>query len=290
MFTIVAELVVTIGPIAQVGCASACSGVTSREVGPRAPAERAAGRGDDEPRHLVEPAAAQALGQRRVLGVDGDDAVGGTGSAAAGGAGGLDHERPADDERLLVGQRQGRAGAERGQGGTQADRAGHAVEDDVGAVPGDLDDAVLAAHDLGDAPAVGEHGDGGGELVDDVLARDGDGLDAELDGLAGEQVDVATARGERDHPEPVGGAADDVDRLGADRPRGPEQHDVSHAPIITDGAEPADHRHRAAGRPVPTARRREMSCLPLFRPAGGPLACEHRGAAAGHTATEGSPR
>ena len=52
LFIRLAELVVTIGPMSQVGCARASSGVTSCELFPRPAAERAAGGGQHEPVHL----------------------------------------------------------------------------------------------------------------------------------------------------------------------------------------------------------------------------------------------
>ena len=97
LFTRVAELMVTTGPIAQVGCASACAAVTSAIWSARAAAERAAGCGDHQPGDLGRRAAAQALGQRAVLGVDRHDLPG---------RGRAGHQRAAGDQRLLVGQRQ----------------------------------------------------------------------------------------------------------------------------------------------------------------------------------------
>lgn len=62
----------------------------------RAPAERSPTCGDDEATYLVGATAAQALGDRAVLGVDGDDLIG---SLRCGG-----DELAADDEGFLVGQ------------------------------------------------------------------------------------------------------------------------------------------------------------------------------------------
>ena len=84
-------------PIDHVGWLSASSTVTSCEV-LAAAAERAAGGGDDQ---LVDDAgrlAGQQVVDRGVLGVDRDQ-------AGAGGLGERGHELAADDERLLVGQR-----------------------------------------------------------------------------------------------------------------------------------------------------------------------------------------
>ena len=55
LLTSVAELIVTTGPMSQVGCASACSGVTScSSVAAPAPERPAAG-GEHQPAHLVRP-------------------------------------------------------------------------------------------------------------------------------------------------------------------------------------------------------------------------------------------
>ena len=65
-----------------------------------------------------------------------------------------------------------------------------------------------------------------------------DRLDAQLERLRGEQLDVAAAGAERDHPEPVRVAPDDVDGLGADRAGGAEQDEVA------GGSHPAILPHR----------------------------------------------
>ena len=55
---------------------------------------------------------------------------------------------------------------------------------------------------------------------------------AELVDLGAEQVGVAAARGQADDPEPVGVAADEVERLGADRAGRPEDDHVAPHPVI----------------------------------------------------------
>ena len=52
LLTMVAELIVTTGPMSQVGCASACSGVTSRQLVAAPAPERPAAGGEDQPAHL----------------------------------------------------------------------------------------------------------------------------------------------------------------------------------------------------------------------------------------------
>ena len=98
LLTSVAELVVTTGPMSQVGCASACSGVTSRSC-VAGPARGTGRRSPSAPAgDLVGAPAAQALGERGVLGVDGHDLARLRPPRSTSG--------PPDDERLLVGQRQ----------------------------------------------------------------------------------------------------------------------------------------------------------------------------------------
>ena len=129
LFTSVAELVVTSGPIRHVGCARACSGVTDCEPVLRPAAERAAARGQHQPFHLGVRPGAQALGDRRVLGVHRHDLPG---------LGPAGDQRAADDQRLLVRQGEGPAGVERGERGAQAGGAGHAVQHDVAGPCGEL--------------------------------------------------------------------------------------------------------------------------------------------------------
>ena len=54
-----------------------------------------------------------------------------------------------------------------------------------------------------------------------------DRLDRELQRLRGEQGDVAAAAGQADDPEPAGVAADHVERLGTDRTGGAEKHHLA---------------------------------------------------------------
>ena len=118
-----AEFRVFIGPIDQVGWAPACSGVTA--------SRSAAAQPRNGPPEAVSTslatssarAAAQALGQRGVLGVDGHDLAG---------LRRPQHQRTAGDQRFLVGQRQPGARCQRGQRRSQAQRADQRIEDDVG--------------------------------------------------------------------------------------------------------------------------------------------------------------
>ena len=102
LFTSVAELMVTTGPIRQVGCARACAGVTDLEVSGAPTTKRPAAGSQDQPPHFGCAAATKALGQRGMLGIDGHDLT----RLRAG----LD-QRAADDQRLLVREREGIASA-----------------------------------------------------------------------------------------------------------------------------------------------------------------------------------
>ena len=99
-------------------------------------------------------------------------------------------EIAADDERLLVGERERRAALERREGRPEADRAGDAVQHHVG---------VDVAHEL--------HG-----LVDAERGV----LDAELGGLRLEHA-PGSSRPRARRPRIAGVRADDVEGLGADR-------------------------------------------------------------------------
>ena len=122
LLTSVAELVVITRPIAKLGCASACSGVTSASssaVRPRngppdaVRTRRRTSSAEPARRHWAMAQCSESTGHdlarpRALL-----------------------HQRAADDERLLVGEGQRGAGVEGGQGGAEADGAGDAVEHDV---------------------------------------------------------------------------------------------------------------------------------------------------------------
>ena len=76
LLTRVAELIVTTGPMSQVGWFSASLGRDLGQLRAGPPAERAAAGGQHQPAHLLGAAAAQALRQRAVLAVDRDDLAG----------------------------------------------------------------------------------------------------------------------------------------------------------------------------------------------------------------------
>ena len=145
------------------------------ELGAAAAAERSAAGRQHEATDLLGAAAAQALRERRVLGVDGDELTG-PGE-------GLD-EGPARDERLLVRQREGGAGGERGEGRCEPDRTGDAVEHDVGGQPASSAAACGPASTVGAAaaPCSAACSAGAGRRPRSPPRRPG------LDGLAGQQL------------------------------------------------------------------------------------------------------
>jgi hypothetical protein len=102
------------------------------------PTERAAAGRDDELAHLVGPTPAQALGQRRVLGIDRHDLPG---------FGERGDQVAADDQGLFVGQRQGHPGLQRDQRGPEPCGAVDRVEHDVARQPGALLGCVGSADD-----------------------------------------------------------------------------------------------------------------------------------------------
>ena len=126
LFISVAESIVILPPIAHVGCLSACSTVTSSSsarVRPRnGPPEAVMTSRSTAPGAL----AGEQLVQRGVLGVDRDQ-------LRAGGLGQRGHELAADDERLLVGQRDVDALGERDDRRAEAGGADDRVEHEVGA-------------------------------------------------------------------------------------------------------------------------------------------------------------
>ena len=219
LLTRVAELTVMTGPMAQVGWARASSGVTSASSALRTAAEGAAGGGDDELAHVGAGAGRQGLEERGVLGVDRDDLAG---------LGERLDQRAADDERLLVGEREGAARLQGGEGGREADGAGDAVEHGVAVGGGELGGRVrarrgsrAAARPCRTAPRSASRS--AGTTSSRATATVPHPQPARL---LGEQADPAAGGGQRGDPEAVGVAQHEVDGLGADRAGGAEDHDV----------------------------------------------------------------
>ena len=151
------------------------------------------------PADHVGPAAAEGLGERRVLGVDGDDLTGG---------GGTRHEAAANDQRLLVGQRQLGACSQAPKGGAEAGRAGDGVQDEVAVHPGELGGGVGAEQEpwelelaLGPAAAPRLGVEGLLQFVGCAGPGQRDGLRGELDHLPRQLRDVPTGGGEPDDVE-----------------------------------------------------------------------------------------
>ena len=181
LFTSVAEFVVTTRPMSHVGCASASAGVTSSRSSRCRPRNGPPDAVSTSRRTSSVGARAERLRDGRVLRVDGHDLPR---------RGETRHEVAADDEGLLVGQGERGAALEHRERRCEADRAGDAVQHDVGI------DVVHELHRL--------------------LDPDRGVLDPELRRLRLEQRTVR-AGGEPDDLEAPRVGADDVERLRADR-------------------------------------------------------------------------
>ena len=219
LFISVAESIVILAPIDQVGWASAWSGVTA--------ARSAAERPRNGPPEAVITSdstvsgrgVAEALPERRMLAVDRQDrAVRALGRGR--------HQRPAGDQALLVGQGQVGAGLERRQGRGQPGRADDRVQHRVGAgVAHQLHHAGLA---LQHRTVEDRAGAGGGGRVDQ---RD------PIDAVGGRRRDQRLGVGVR--CERAGGqlgvVAHDLERLDADRAGRAENGDRLHPPHSTGG-------------------------------------------------------
>ena len=127
-------------------------------------------------------------------------------------------ERTARDERLLVREGEGRARSERGERRAEPHRARHAVEDHIGPDSSRLGDGRLARLD----PDAGSASATTRAAASSATATK---PDTELARLGNERVDAAAPGGERDHVEAVAIAANDVERLGPDRPRRAQHRD-----------------------------------------------------------------
>ena len=214
LFISVAESIVILPPIDQVGCASACATVTSSSSArarPRnGPPEAVMTRRSTVP----GPLAVDQLVQRGVLGVDGDE-------LRAGGLAERHHELAADDERLLVGERDVDPLGERDDRRPEAGGADDRVEHEVGAGLGDEPDEPLRPGEhLAVRPRLGGARGGVG-----VAQRDP--VDAVGAGLRDQRLVRALGR-EPDERERLRGAGHDVERLPADRAGGAEDQEPLH--------------------------------------------------------------
>ena len=212
LFMSVAESIVILPPICQVGWASASSIVTSSSCSRVRPAKRTARRREHEPVDGAGALAGDQLVQRGVLGVDGQD-------LGARGLGERHHELAADDERLLVGEREIDALAERRDRRAEPGRADEGVQDEVG---GGLHDEPHETLGPGEHLAVGPRL---GRARGGVGIGEGDAIDAMLARLRDERLPRALGR-QPDELEVVG-ALEDLERLGSDRAGRPQDEQAA---------------------------------------------------------------
>ncbi len=172
------------------------------QLGARASAKGSARCGQHELLDGPRPLARQQLVQRRVLGVDGQD-------LRAGRLGERHHKLAADDERLLVGEREVDALAERRDRRAEAGRADERVEHEVGVgLEHQLDEPLGARQHLAVGPLLRCAGAG-------VGVGERDPADAEAPRLVDQRIRRALG-GQADELE-VGVAGDDFQGLRADR-------------------------------------------------------------------------
>ncbi len=242
LLTSVAEFVVTSGPMDQVGWARACSGPTSASEARSRPRN-----GPPEAVRTSRRTSAERPPRRHWASAECSESTGTTWSGAASAS----HQVDPDDEGLLVGQRQHVAGLQRSEGGAQADRAGQAVEHDVGRDGGQLRSGLLAGQHL-DPPARAPQRSA--DLHGDRLLADRHDGCVVGEHLIHQQPRVTAARGQTGDGEVVAVSGDDVERLGADGARGAKHRDASHAAECASGD--GTRRHGPAGRtgaPAPVA-------------------------------------
>ncbi len=217
------------------------------ELFPGATAERSAAGGEDQPVDLGGRPAAQALRQRRVLRIHRHQL------AFRGRPG---DQRTTDHQGLLVGQRQDAARLERGQRRRQAGGPGDAVEDDVTGHSGHLGRCVGAGEDPGQPHPAGRPAALArlrveGELQ--VLHRRGpthaDDLGAGVQGLPGQQPDLAAPSRQAHHAQSLRSRRDDLQRLRPDRAGTAQDHHVAHpASMAVPAVLAPAQRVRPAGR------------------------------------------
>ena len=198
----VAESIEILPPMSQVGCASASSTVTSASSARVRPRNGPPEAVSDELVDRARPLAGEQLVQRGMLGVDGQD-------LRAGRLRERHHELAADDERLLVGEREVDPLPERGDGRAEAGGADERVEHEVGArLEHEPHEPLGAAQHLAVGPGLG-----GARARVGIGQRDA--IDAEEPRLLDQGLRRAL-RAQADELE-LGIARDDVERLGADR-------------------------------------------------------------------------
>ena len=134
-------------------------------------------------------------------------------------AGGARHERPRHDERLLVRERDGAAGPDRGQRGHEPGSADQRRDDDVGGhLPREGRQALGAAEELRSGRR--QHS---GQAVHRGPIEQGHGGRAVGSDLLGDEGDVGSPGGETAHAELLGEGADEIEGAPTDR-SGRSQH------------------------------------------------------------------
>ena len=230
-----------LGAHRPIGVRDRLRGSDGPHVGERAVAERAARCGQQDASDAVRVARLQALEDRRMLAVDGEQRRGVAGDRIL-------HHVAGRDQSLLVGEREDAALLDRGDRGFQAGGADDRGDGDVSAHSRRLAHRVRAARrfDPGSDQRVAERGQAG--FVGDHSARR-----ARPDRGGGELGDVAIG-GERDDAERLGRALDQVEGRGADRAGRAQIVTVFMVTVFI--ARPT-HRMRAERRATPPRVRRE---------------------------------
>ena len=171
--------------------------------------------------------AAQALGDRGMLGVDGDDL------ARRGQPG---DQRAAHDQGLLVRQREHPARLHGGERGGEPAEPGHPVEHHVGRPGRDLGHGVrprqnggqrLAPHGPVLVRPAGELRQGVPHAASGRFPVHGHHRGPELQRLGRQQAGVSAPGGQRDHPELAGIAPDHIGCLGSYGTGRTEQHNIA---------------------------------------------------------------
>ena len=248
LFINVAESMVILPPIAHVGWLSASSTVTSASSAWLRPRN-----GPPEAVIVIRSSAPVGTPCSRWCSAACSESTGQ--DLRARGLGELGDELAADDERLLVGQREVDALPQRRDRRAEAGRADQRVEHEVGAgLEHELDEPLGAGEHLAVRPRLGGAGGGVGVGERDAAHAVADGLfDERLPGARGAQADDLE----------IIGAGDHVERLGADRPGGAEHEETAgHVPrrVAARTSRPA----QSPGRLHSDARSVPLCCVPVW--------------------------
>ena len=218
LFISVAESIVILAPIFQVGCWSASSTVTVASSRLGRLAERAAGGREQDAVHVAAVVADQALEDRAVLGVDRQQRD----AARPRGRG---HEAARHHQRLLVGERHGAPGLDGGHRRQQAGAADERRDHDVGVdVAGQRHQPVGAGEQLRARRRQQPR-----QPIAGVRVEQRDGARRVLAAEVGDALDVRAARREARHRELVGEARHELERAQTDGAGRAEERDALHA-------------------------------------------------------------